>query len=238
MRNSQTVPSLGAFREQRRIFDIIANNLSNVQTVGFKKDVSVFYAILNRTRDQNQSQSPPLDYFQTSFQQGTVVRTGNELDLAIDGEGFFKVKTPQGIRYTRAGNLRLNQERQLVTADGFPVMGSRDEVRLNTQAVAVEADGTIKGDAGKIDQIALVTFPDLDLLKKEGHNFYRLAVPQEEMPVRDSQIIQGALESSNVNPIEEMVNLIDSLRSYESCLKIIQSQDELNSKAVNDLGRV
>jgi flagellar basal-body rod protein FlgG len=236
MRNFQTVPALGAFREQRRIFHLISNNLSNAQTVGFKKDDLVFHTILNRSWDQ--LQASPTDEVKTLFHQGNVQRTGNELDLAIEGEGFFQIKTPYGMRYTRAGNFKLNNERQLVNAEGLPVMGKNGEIIISGQGIAVETDGTIKVDGGEVDQIVLVTFPDLDLLKKEGHNLFRLEVPQKEMEANDSRILQGALESSNVNPIEEMVNMIDSLRSYESCLKIVQSQDELDSKAVNDLGRV
>jgi flagellar basal body rod protein FlgG len=83
-----------------------------------------------------------------------------------------------------------------------------------------------------------VTFQDLDLLRKEGHTLFGLKIPQEETEVQNSQIRQGALEASNVNPIEEMVNLIDALRSFESCVKIVQSQDEMDSKAVNELGKV
>jgi flagellar basal-body rod protein FlgG len=236
MRNFQTVPALGAFREQRRIFHLIANNLSNAQTVGFKKDVLVFHSILNRSWDQ--LQNSPTDEVKTSFHQGNFQRTGNDLDLAIEGEGFFKTKTPNGLRYTRAGNFKLDRERQLVNAEGMPVMGKNGEIRISGQKISVETDGTIRVDGGEVGQIDLVSFPNLDLLKKEGNNLFRLEVPQEEMEANNSQIVQGVLELSNVNPIEEMVNMVDSLRSYESCLKIVQSQDALNSKAVNDLGRV
>ena len=86
--------------------------------------------------------------------------------------------------------------------------------------------------------MVLITFSNLDLLTKEGNTLFRLETPQTEMEARDSQLLQGALESSNVNAIEEMVNLIDSLRSFESCLKTIQGHDEMDGKAVNDLGKV
>jgi flagellar hook-basal body protein len=121
---------------------------------------------------------------------------------------------------------------------GLPITGKQGEITLSGQTISIERDGTIKVDGGEAGQIALVTFSDLDLLRKEGNGLFRLEVPQEEMEVPDSQLLQGALESSNVNPVEEMVNLIDSLRSYESCLKIIQGHDEMDNKAVNDLGRV
>ena len=236
MRHSQTVAALGAFREQRRIFDIISNNLSNVQTAGFKKDVPIFYTLLNQSMDRFPTLA--VDQMMTQYYQGNVQNTGKELDLAVEGEGFFKIKTPQGMRYTRAGNFSLNNDRVLINADGFPVMGRTKEITLKGQPVTVEKDGTIKVAGSETDKIALVTFPDLDLLKKEGHTLFRLEVPQKEVEVRDSKVLQGALEASNVNPIEEMVNMIDAFRSYESCLKIIQSHDEMNNKAVNELGRM
>jgi flagellar basal-body rod protein FlgF len=236
MRNTQAVASMGAFRQQRRISDLIANNLSNVQTAGFKKDVPLFHNILDQTLDSFRDNRP--DGTKTVFSQGNIEKSGNVLDVAIEGEGLFKVKTPQGMRYTRAGNLGMNKDKVLVDANGFPVMGKQGEIALSGQIISIEKDGTIKVDGGEVGQIALVTFSDLDLLRKEGNGLFRLEVPQPEVEVRDSQLLQGALESSNVNPVEEMVNLIDSLRSYESCLKIIQSHDEMDNKAVNDLGRV
>jgi len=232
----QKVASQGAIRQQKRLFDLISNNLTNVQTVGFKRDVPIFYPILNQAQDRIQRISS--EGVKTLFHQAAIQRTGNSLDLAIEGEGFFKVMTSEGIRYTRAGNFGLNQQKVLKNADGFPVLGKRGEIRLDGQAIVVENNGSIKVDGKEQDQITPVTFPNLDLLKKEGHSLFRLEVPQNEIEARDSQILQGALESSNVNPVGEMIDLVDSMRSYEACLKLIQSNDELNSRVVNELGRV
>ncbi|MBM4351797.1 MAG: flagellar hook-basal body complex protein, partial [Deltaproteobacteria bacterium] len=104
--------------------------------------------------------------------------------------------------------------------------------------MAVEKDGTIKLDGGEADRIALVTFADPARLRKEGNNLFVSEAPEGEKEVETASILQGYLEQSNVNSIEEMVKLIDALRTYESCLKVIQSRDELNGKVVNDLGRV
>ena len=236
MRNTQAVAAMGAFRQQRRISDLISNNLSNVQTAGFKKDVPIFHNLLDQTLDRFRDNQP--DGIKTNFHQGNIEKGGNILDVAIEGEGFFKVKTPQGIRYTRAGNFELNKDNLLVNGNGFPVMGKQGEITLRGQTISIERDGAIKADGGVVDQIALVTFSNPDFLRKEGNTLFRLEDPQTEQEVPDSQLLQGALESSNVNPVEEMVNLIDSLRSYESCLKIIQGHDEMDGKAVNDVGKV
>lgn len=228
--------SLGAFRQERRIFHIIANNLSNAQTTGFKRNAPFFHSLLSES--MGHLESIPIDGVKTVFLQGNLERTGNDLHMAIEGDGFFKVKLPEGIRYTRAGNFKLNKDKVLVNANGLPVMGKQGEITIQGQTVSVEKDGTIRADGTEIGQIGLVTFSDLTLLQKEGDTLFRSTMDQKELEVSESRILQGHLESSNVNPIEEMVGLIDSLRSYESCLKIIQSYDEMDGKAVNELGRI
>ena len=236
MRSIVSSAIAGALRHERRISDLIANNLSNVQTAGFKKDAPIFHTILNETMGRYENMMA--DGTQTLFNQGDIQNTGNPLDLAIEGEGFFKVKTPQGMRYTRTGNFRLSREKVLVNADSYPVMGKKGEIRFSGQTFVVGVDGTIKVDGAEVGRIDLVNFSDLSGLKKEGQTLFRLEIPQAEGEARNSQLHQGALESSNVNPIEEMVKLIDSLRSYESCMKVIQSNDEMDGRAVNELGRV
>lgn len=236
MRNVQISASIGAARQERRMFHIIANNLTNVQTAGFKKDAPFFHTLLSQA--SGHIQNIPMDGIKTLFQQGNIQKTENELDLAIEGEGFFKVKTPYGIRYTRAGNFSLNKDRVLMDANGFPVMGRQGEITLNGRKIRIEKDGVVRVDGREVDQISVVTFPDLDLLRKEGHTLFRLETPQKEMEDRTSQVLQGDLEASNVNSIEEMIKLVDALRSYESCLKTIQSNDEMDSRAVNELGKL
>jgi flagellar basal-body rod protein FlgF len=236
MHNTQAVAALGAFRQQTRISYIIANNLSNVQTAGFKREVPVFENVLSQTQEAFRKIDD--DPVKISFTEGTIQRTGNNLDLAIEGEGFFKVKTPNGARYTRSGNFRLNKDKVLINAGGFPVQGKRGNITLTGNKITVAANGSIAVDGNEVDQITVVSFPDSNVLSKEGHTLLRTENTEEEMAAQQSQVVQGALEASNVNPVEEMVNLMDSFRTYESCLKIIQSGDSLDSRAVNDVGRV
>jgi len=236
MRNVQIMASLGAFRQERRIFHVIANNLSNAQTAGFKRNSAFFHSLLSE--NMGYLESIPVDGVKTVFLQGNLERTGNDLHMAIEGDGFFKVKSSEGIRYTRAGNFKLNKDKVLVNADGFPVMGKQGEITIQGQTVSVEKDGTIRVDGAEIGQIGLVNFSDLSLLQKEGQTLFRPEVDLKELNVPESMVHQGYLESSNVNPIEEMVGLIDSFRSYETCLKVIQSHDEMDGKAVNELGKI
>ncbi len=226
---------VGLFRQEKR-YDIIANNLSNLQTVGFKKDVPVFDKVLTEALSSSHGEDPVSSL--TVFQQGDLQSTRNDLDLAIEGEGFFKVKTPAGVRYTRNGNLRLNQDGVLLDSKGHPVLGRGSEITLRGSQISIDKDGTIWTDGNSQGKIDLVTFKDLRDLKKEGSNLYRNGSEQEEIEAPESRIHQGSLEQSNVNPMEEMVRIIDAFRSFQACHKVVQVEDELNAKAVNDLARV
>ena len=236
MGNTEVIAVNGLLRQEQR-FNLIANNLSNIQTAGFKKDVPVFSKILSQSTDRFGGSGNLVSV--TLFQQGDLQRTGNELNLAIEGEGFFKVQTPYGVRYTRNGNFALNQAGVLIDGNGFPVMGRRDEIGLRGgKTIQVQSNGTVQVDGQEVDRISLVTFTDLQAIQKEGHTYFRAAEGQEEIEASSGQVVQGSLESANVNGIEEMIRLIDAQRSFEACQRVIRAQDELNGKAVNELGRV
>ena len=229
---------IGLFRQERR-YELISNNLSNVKTPGFKKDVPIFHEVFSEALHPSLSAlSMDLEFSQTLLAQGEIQNSGNPLDLAIEGEGFFRVKTPEGVRYTRNGNFRLTREGILVQSNGFPVLSWNGEITLRGNQIAVEKDGVIKVDGEEREKLALVTFADLKALKKEGKTLFKLEGEQEEKEAEGTQIVQGALEGSNVNVMEEMVQMIDSLRTFQACYKIVQVQDEMNARSVNDLAKV
>jgi flagellar basal-body rod protein FlgF len=229
---------IGLFRQERR-YELISNNLSNALTPGFKKDVPIFHEVFSEALHPSLSTlSMDSEFSQTLLQQGEIQSTRNPLDLAIEGEGFFKVKTPEGVRYTRNGNFRLTREGVLIQSNGFPVLSRNGEITLRGNQIAVEKDGAIKVDGADRDKLALITFADLKALKKEGKTLFKLEGEQEEKEAEGAGVIQGALEGSNVNAMEEMVQMIDSLRTFEACYKIVQVQDELNAKSVNELAKV
>ncbi len=214
---------------------IIANNLSNVRTAGYRREIPVFSNLISQALSPaEQAQSASL----TSFEQGDIETTGNVLDLAIEGEGFFKIMTPGGIRYSRSGVFRLDGEGRLTTAAGDAVQGRQGEIRIAGKEIIVERNGALRVDGQETDRLALITFPDPSSLRREGGGLFSLEGRQQEQEVEAPVILQGHLEMSNVNQIEEMVNLIDALRTYEAYSKVIQYQDELKGKIVNDLGRV
>ncbi len=239
---NQNLGPLGALHQERRI-SILANNLSNSMTVGFKKDMPVFNSIFYHEQEQLRNQK--MEATQTDFSQGELQRTGNDLDLALTGEGFFKISTPLGIRYSRAGNFRLDPQGRLVNAGGLPVLGEAGEILLDgKKRITVGTDGTIRAqgaEAGStaetVGKPAIVRFKDPSLLKKEGHTLFRLDEPQPELGVEEVQVQQGYLETANVNAVEEMTKMMEAFRTYESCLKIIQANDEMTGKAANEVGR-
>ncbi len=235
MGHFQPLAALGALREERR-YSVIANNLSNSQTVGFKKDNLVFRSAIKEASNQLVREKGESTVI--SFEQGEIQTTGNPLDVAIDGEGFFKIKTPQGMRYTRAGRLQLDNNMVLVNGSGYPIMGKGGEITLGGKNISIQRDGSIRVDGNTVDQLSVVSLPEPNRLKKEGQTLMKLDAPQEEVEESGAQVIQGAVESSNTRTMEEMMKMMSSLRIYESCMKLIQSNDELNGKAVNEVGRV
>ncbi len=172
------------------------------------------------------------------LRQGPIVQTGNSLDLAIEGEGFFVVDTPQGTRYTRSGNFTINSDGVLSTAGGFPVMGTGGALAISGENRVVSEDGTLIVDSASVGSLKLVSVDDKKKLIKEGGNLFSLAEGGMEVPVEDARVTQGAVETSNVNVVAEMTMLINISRAYEAYQKVIHAMDEVSAKAINEVGKV
>lgn len=211
---------------QKLKFDTISNNLANINSNAFKKDIISFDKALAIKNSST-----------TDFTPGPIRYTGNEFDVAIDGPGFFKIQTPRGIRYSRNGSFTCNMDSLLVTQNGDPVLGQNGPIKINGTDVSIKSDGQVLVDGQPIDKIALVDFKQPRLLKKEGSSYYmHLGKEQDIVNAEDMNIQQGYIENSNVNPTEEMIKMIETLRAFESAQKAIQTMDELNRKMVNDVG--
>ncbi|MBN2467054.1 MAG: flagellar basal-body rod protein FlgF [Deltaproteobacteria bacterium] len=256
---SQTlyIAAAGARAQQVRL-EVLANNLSNVNTVGFKEDKTVFKAFLldpasggeaggDGETDKGPSLSGvlpsnvlvSLEGIKTNFTAGQMKYTGNALDLTVDGDGFFCVEGSDGVLYTRKGNFVLSQEGILVTQEGFPVSGRGGEIRIDGRQFVVDGEGNISVDGTLIDTIKVVDFPQPYSLEKIGDSFFRAVGSdiREEKP-QNAAVMQGYVELSNVSPLKMMTEMMEVLRTYESFQKIIQSVDEATGKAINEVGRV
>lgn len=179
------------------------------------------------------------DRIAVDYTQGTLLETGNKLDFALKGNGFFKVETPNGLAYTRDGSFTLNEYGELVTKEGYAVLGQNGAIVLGKDDFQIDSNGDIIIEGIVEDRLDIVALENSEMLRKQGNNLYTILENIEPEEVEfDGQVLTGYLESSNVNTIQEMVNLITAQRSYETSQKIIQTQDELLGKVVNELGRL
>lgn len=233
--------------------DVIANNLANVNTSGFKRTLLQVQSgpELGLYRNENIPSSnvggTPSNSFVGAlgtgaqvmdtpavFEQGTLGQTGNPLDLAIQGNAFFAIQTPQGVRYTRDGQFSEDPTGRLVTLDGSLVLGTNGPVQLQQSgAVQIDQNGQITQAGRPIDTIALVQFGNLTQLRPEGDN--RFVASNAALPARattGSTIHQGFLEKSNANVVRSMVDLITAQRWFEANEKVIQTQDQANGWAI------
>jgi len=219
---------IDASMTQELRFETIANNMANSSTNGFKKDTISFYEAL-----EMQSVST------TDFSQGPLRYTGNELDVALGSKGFFKVETPNGTRYTRDGVFSVNAEGTLVTANGDAVLGQNGPITAEGGEVHIGRDGQVVVNNESVDKILIVDFDEPMLLRKEGGSYYSYQGENEGIStVPDAEMQQKYLESSNVNPTQEIIKMIETYRAFESVEKAIQSIDALTGEVVNDIGTV
>ncbi len=216
----------------------ITNNLANVDTPGYKKEDITFWEMLYQTNEKRGRVGKALKVL-TNQQEGAIENTGNRLDFAIAGDGFFKLQTPQGIRYSRSGNFQVNNQNQLVNPDGYQVLGTGGPITIIGNDVSVSSDGNIMVDNTDAGQIDVVSFDNINGIEKEGKNLFRTIQGEaEEAPALDFSVQQGFIESSNVSLVSEMTNMLDLHRAYETQQKIIRTFDEMDGKAINTVGKL
>jgi len=269
-------------RAQQWRLDAVGNNLANVSTNGYKKDVASFKAfpelLLRRMDDDGVYKHPfgsadaapivgklgtgvELNELFTTFTQGAPLETQSDFDLMLEGKGFFAVATPYGERYTRNGSFILGKEGFLVTKDGFPVMGENGPIRVKANNFKVDFEGRIWVNAAYpddpdvmvgretnqweeqvlLDTIKIVDFELDRYLEKQGTSLYResdTSGPARLMDVVSRpKVQQGFLEASNVDPVVEMVQMIEVNRSYEANQKVIQSEDSMLGTLINQVAK-
>lgn len=247
----------GMLAEQMQT-DVVTNNIANVNTAGYKKDTAVNQEfremLIYRINDPSVGDVPPVipanmvpvgylgtgvmvDDIYTSHVQGSVHNTGNPLDLAIMGEGYFAVDTANGVRYTRNGAFTINADRELVTTTGDRVLGTNGTISVTGSKISISEDGGIYSDGAFVDRLRTATFQDANVLEKQGDSYFKPSQAAAELPIKGI-IQQGFIEGANVNTVSEMVNLINVFRTYEANQKMVQTQDDTLGKAVNEVGKV
>jgi flagellar basal-body rod protein FlgF len=229
----------------RREMDIVANNVANTDTTGFKVE-----SLMEKTDPEAPAftlQGPRPVKFVTSdgvlrdFGQGSLRRTDAPLDLAIEGQGFFQVSSPNGPRFTRDGRLRLDDTGRLVTENGLPVMDDGGgEITLDPSKgqLTISEDGTVSQGTTRIAKLGVFTFPTLGALEKVGDNLYQNTSNQQPQAAGAARVRQGMLEGSNVQPILEITRMIEVSRAYEQMTKIMDSTAELSRTAIQRMGKL
>lgn len=262
MQESLYIAASGGMIQQRKM-EVLANNLANVSTSGFKKDGLVFSellppfrpdsnfetsknTLLEPARNNRTSAYTAVSGFATDFTQGALRYTGNPLDLALEGDGFFAVQTSEGIRYTRKGQFHLDPQNRLVSSSGLPLLSRDNEEILvppGQGQVTIDPQGTVTvGTASQsvqLGQLKLVQFQDKTRLQKAGGGLFELVRGEEpEGRPANLSVRQGFVESSNVNVVKEMTSMIQGVRTFEALQRLIQSIDDANDLSINGVGRV
>ena len=222
-----------------RELQVIANNIANLSTTGFRREGVIFSEYVRALDHQEDPLSmAAANARQTFLTQGTLTATGGDLDLAIEGEGFFRVETPQGERLTRAGHFGRNAAGEMVNPDGYRLLdagGSPIFVPAVGGPVAIARDGTVSLDGQPLGQIGLVRPENPAELRRAGGALLEATGALE--PVEGAVLHQGFLEESNVNPISEMARLIAVQRAYERGQKFLEGEDSRIRTVIQTLGR-
>ncbi|MDD2619724.1 MAG: flagellar basal-body rod protein FlgF [Syntrophomonadaceae bacterium] len=237
--------------------DVVANNLANVNTTGFKKNVAVAKAFPNmlmsrlgevKENASGQRVNVPIEEIgplgtgaavsgiYTDFDNNNIKQTENPTDVAIIKEGYFVVQTPDGQRFTRSGEFKINSERMLTTNQGYQVLDTNDSPIEVDGELLIDGEGNISINGENVSKLKIVNFTNLQNLERLGDTL----VNSDEIPVEveKPEILQGYIEQSNVNAVKEMVTLITVVRAYESLQKMVQAEDELNEVAINQVGSI
>ncbi len=245
---------LSGLKGQQRQMDATANNIANANTPGYKKDTVLFREIYSEfaTQDLESEQESfahdefinPLsrggssfvmpDHVSPQMSSGRMIPTNSPKDLALQGEGFFVVETPYGTRYTRSGQFMEDAQGYLITPEGDRVQGEKGPILVKNREFSVGQEGTIMIDRQRVDKLKIMKFEQPDRLTKLGKGYW---VPgsdrQVPIAMKNPQVHQGVYERSNVEIVEEMVDMIAINRSYEASQKAMKAYDDLDSQAIS-----
>ena len=238
MENTSLIVASRAATLERQM-QVVANNVANMNTTGFKSQSELFQAYLVHPQKEEKYNMVRDLATLRNLESGPLTQTGNALDIAIEGDGYFAVDTLDGMRYTRAGNFNLNDQRQLVNVNGLPVLddtGRDITIPANARDIRVSPEGTISTEAGQLATIGVSRFDRQQFMTPLGNGLYQT----NEQPLKDevSTVRQGFVEGSNVKPVIEMNNMIEVNRQYQSVQKILQTEHERLRNAYQKLSKL
>jgi flagellar basal-body rod protein FlgF len=227
--------------------EILANNLANADTTGFKADQALFQAALEgallNAKGLPAPGAPGLSFaapreVRTDHAGGSVWRTGRPLDVAIEGSGFFVVDTPAGVRYTRAGSFVVGSDGNLATPSGYQVLGDGGPIAVGDSPARILTRGEVVDEAGTVlGRLRLEEFDDPTLLRKEGEGLFRAPPMAVGFPSQGVSLLEGALERSNVHPVRELASLIILQRAFDVSMQILKSDDAATERLLQEVSR-
>jgi len=246
--DSLTISAASGMRALMDTLNMSANNLANSSTNGFKSDKE-FYGLYTSAEAQAAadaegylaSTNPVVQSQYTDFAQGMLVRTGNPLDLALNGKGFFAANGTSGPLYTRNGNFKLTPGGMLVTHEGYPLR-TIEKLPIQTQSnspLNVTPEGEVQQDGVTLGTLEIVNFPDTKALSKQGNNYFRNEDPKNQpVPIPETQVEQSKIEGSNVSTAGAAVRLVHVMRQFEMLQKAVTISGDMNKHAVEEVARV
>lgn len=226
-----------------RRMSMVANNIANINTDGYRAERMMFVDHLVKSRGGERILGTKLAFVRDvasyrDVREGELKATGNPLDVAINGDGYFAVDTPTGERYTRAGSFQVNEAGQLVTADGYAVLSEGGQpffLSTADKSVSISEDGTVSTENGPLGRVRVVRFQNNQNLEQVVGGL--LATDAAPEAVEGARLVQGATEGSNVNGVIEMAEMIKVHRAYDSARRIISTEDERIKKMVEEYAR-
>jgi flagellar basal-body rod protein FlgF len=237
---SATYVALSSQMALSRQMDVVSNNIANASTPAFKGEHMMFAEYLGKAQGSGQGLSFVQDvgtYRDTK--QGALTRTSNPLDIGLDGEGYLQVQTPLGTRYTRNGHLQLDAGGQVVTAQGYAVLGDGGApLTLPTDAhdITVTRDGSISTEQGQAAKFAVVKFAnENDLVPASAGLYVTQATP---VAAPETGVMQGMVEESNIQPVVEMTRMMTVAQDFASANNLLQTESDREKTAIDKLGRV
>jgi flagellar basal-body rod protein FlgF len=241
-----TISAASGLRSRMESLDLLANNLANAATSGYKRDQE-FYGLFSTGESLDpatggpSSTLPVIERQWTDFSQGTIQVTGNPVDVALSGGGFFAVDGPTGPLYTRNGNLQILPSGDLATSDGYKLQSAGGGTIQVTSGkpIQIETDGTVKQDGQEVGRLAVVMFPSMASIEKQGGTCFRNTDPKNvPVPAVNTEVQQGKIEGSNVPVAESAMRLVGIMRQFEMLQKAIGINGEMDTKTIQEVARV
>jgi flagellar basal-body rod protein FlgF len=240
-----SIIAASGMRSSMQSFDLLANNIANASTSGYKGDSEFHTVFTSEAADADGADAPvTLPMIQrhwTDFSQGLLEPTNNPLDFGLSGKGFFVVKGPAGPLYTRNGNFRMAPDGTLVTSDGYALLdqaGQALKANNPAQPVEVSMDGSVHQNGQVLGQVHLVDFKDSSTLFKQGNNYYQNSGGQDPVDAAEAQIYQGKVEASNVNAAHGAVRLVNVMRHFEMMQKAISISNDMGRQAIEQVAKI